>query len=226
MKNSMKHVVGILGGLGPQTTAHFYVDLVRRATQKARPDACIWSLPLNLRREAEFIASGAHRLYLRRSLADGMLRLERAGSDFIVIPCNTVHEFHAELARRAEVPVVNLIDIVADEIVRRGWNRVMLLATSRTVATRLYHKSLGARGVQVDLPSDEDQRLLDQLIMGILGNSADDKHQQFLAELIDRAGTNNVILGCTDLQLLCRPTEAVVDSTEVLIQHTTKLLTE
>lgn len=220
----MKKIVGILGGLGPETTAHFYTDLVRAATVQERPAACIWSLPLNLKREAEYIGKGRHLGYYRSLLLDGLTRLEKAGSEFVVIPCNTVHEFHFQLAQRAKVPVVNLIDIVAREVERRGWNQITLLATSRTVGTRLYQRALDRVHITVHLPTQEEQRQLDALIMGLLGEGTDPSHQQFLQSLIERTGTKNVVLGCTDLQLLTQPMDTVVDSTKTLVRYTTGLL--
>ncbi|MEK7538132.1 MAG: hypothetical protein AAB619_04145, partial [Patescibacteria group bacterium] len=52
--------IGILGGLGPETTSKFYLEVIRLATKKQRPALCIWSLPLNIKKEAEHIATGAH----------------------------------------------------------------------------------------------------------------------------------------------------------------------
>ena len=95
MKNTeTPPITGVLGGLGPDTTATFYLDLVDQATAEARPPICIWSLPLNLEKEAAFIATGEHREHIRKLLLEGAKLLERAGCDQIVIPCNTVHEFH------------------------------------------------------------------------------------------------------------------------------------
>ncbi len=78
--------VGILGGLGPETTAKFYLDLIRLATRAKRPDVGIESLPLDLRKESEYIASGLHRRHYLRLLRQGACRLARRESDFIVIP--------------------------------------------------------------------------------------------------------------------------------------------
>ncbi|MDO8504968.1 MAG: amino acid racemase [bacterium] len=216
--------VGILGGLGPETTAEFYLDLIRLASKTRRPDVGIESLPLDLRKESEYIASGLHRRHYLRLLRQGADRLERTDSNFIVIPCNTVHEFHLQIAKSVAVPVVNLIHVVAREVQRRGWKRVVLLATSRTVQTRLYQQALAEAKVEIHIPSPGEQCELDQIIQGLLGDRKEDKHQKFLEQIIARARAKNIVLGCTDLQLLFPPSDMVIDSMATLVQYTARLI--
>ncbi len=216
------HTTGILGGLGPDTTAHFYLNLIRQASRKARPAVCIWSLPLDLQKEAEFIAAGKHTDHYLELLKDGAHRLERAGCTEIVMPCNTVHEFHPTLLEEVSIPFPNLIEIVAGELTARGWARVLLLATSRTVATNLYQNAISGSSVNFVVPDPKDQKRLDLLIQAILSDKKKNKrkHKAFLAELMEKAGTEKVLLGCTDLQLVIAPSETVVDSMECLVKHT------
>ncbi len=220
--------IGILGGLGPDTTAKFYIDLVNAAKLHTRPALCAgwWSLSLDQTKEAEYIATGKHTRYYLARLLDGARRLERAGSDHIVIPCNTVHEFHARIAKSVNIPVTNLIEVVAQEVRQRGWSKVMLLATTRTIRQQLYQRALAGVNVDIRVPPENEQQKLDLLIRGLLGNQLDDANQCFLQELIVMAKTEKIILGCTDLQLVLEATETVIDSTKALVDHTARLITQ
>lgn len=214
-----KRIIGILGGLGPATTAEFYQEIVGRPKTGERPAVCVWSLPLSLRKEAEYISCGKHRGYYLRLLRDGARALERAGSTEIVIPCNTVHEFRAAVASSVRVPIPHLMDLVADEAARRGWRSALVLATSQTRRTRLYHRALAARGIDARFPSEEDQLELDRVIRGLLGDDSGPAIQRRLAELVEGSGGKEVdgtILGCTDLQLAFLPDGRVIDSMRVL----------
>ena len=171
---------------------------------------------MDVEKEARFIATGSFRGYFLHQLQDGTRRLVRAGCRQIVIPCNTVHEFHRELSRVSPIPICNLIDIVADEAVSRGWERVALLTTSRTRQTRLYQKALQARGVRCVFPDEEEQGRLDNMIRGILNDAGD--HSERLQDLIERMGEPRVILGCTDLRVPQDDLE-VIDSMQVLADH-------
>jgi len=221
----MAKVIGILGGLGPQTTAKFYLKLVELCTVTTRPAVSIWNLPLNIKKESEYIRFGKHKRHYLTLLKAGLEALERAGSDFIVIPCNTVHEFYATLVRSASTPIVNLIEVVAEEAKSKKWDKVLLLATSQTVKTRLYQRPLEKRGVEIVLPSQDDQIKLDSLVQELLdGEENASAHRQFLQALMDRSGCNHVVLGCTDLQLVFPADASCIDSMEALAKHTAVLL--
>lgn len=226
--NTLQHstdTIGVLGGLGPDTTAHFYLDLIKAGTRKARPPVCIWSLPLDLKKEAEYIQTGKHQGHYLQLLREGAQALQRAGSKKIVIPCNTVHEFHAQLSQETSVSITHLPTIVAEEAKRRGWKKVFLLATSRTIHTRIHEEALGAAGIDIAIPEKRDQAKLDILIQGILGNQTSQEHQQFLERIIQESDVGNIILGCTDLQLLFPPSDSVIDSMQELVRHTAQHIT-
>lgn len=214
--------IGILGGLGPETTAHFYTDLIQQSTQGVRPRVCMWSLPLDIHKEQEYIASGQHGDHYRELLAHGAQALEQAGADAIVIPCNTVHEFYDDLVKKVNVPIVNLLEVVADEIERREWQKALVLATSRTIQTKLYQRALAVRDIEIVLPDTKGQQALDQLIGGLLTDGASVAHERSLHEIIRETGVDHVVLGCTDLQLILPPSEDVIDSMQALVEHTSQ----
>jgi aspartate racemase len=216
--------LGILGGLGPETTSEFYLDLVRMATVHTRPPVCIWSLPLNLQKESEYISKGRHLAYYFSLLNKGAAALQQAGCKRIVIPCNTVHEFHPKLASAVGIPVTNLIEVVGKEVHSRGWKEVFLLATSRTVKTQLYQNVLGELDINTISPNPQDQRRLDSLIQGLLGEKASTAHQEFLEKMVGLSRCKHIVLGCTDLQLLFPASKNVVDSMHTLALETAKLI--
>lgn len=223
MKTSQKKIIGVLGGLGPDTTSEFYLDLIHATSQIQRPAVAIWSLPLNIRKESEYISHGRHTRYFLDELINGMQRLRNAGADFVVIPCNTVHEFHPQLSNVSTLPIPHLIQLVAKEVQARGWEKVLLLATSRTIATKLYQTELHKFGIEVEVPTVASQARLDKLIQGLLRDCTASEHQDFVARLIRESGAANVLLGCTDLQLVFQPSETVIDSMRVLVDHTAHL---
>ena len=89
--------VGIIGGVGPETTAEFYLDVIFSCQEKnktARPNIIISSIPLPYQIEEDLIMRnvGSER-YIPYLTAEAQ-RLEKAGADFIVMPCNSLHIFH------------------------------------------------------------------------------------------------------------------------------------
>ena len=104
---------GIIGGLGPETTSEFYLNVLFSVQQKsrvARPPLLIWNVPLPFAIEEEFIlqATGAER-YIPY-LTDAAQHLERAGADFLVMPCNSLHMFIEQIRTNVKVPVISIIE--------------------------------------------------------------------------------------------------------------------
>ena len=69
--------------------------------------------------------------------------LERAGADFIVIPCNTAHYFLGDLEAEISIPVLNMVEetrkTVKEQFPLAG--KVGLVATTGTIKSRIYHKA-------------------------------------------------------------------------------------
>ena len=54
--------------------------------------------------------------------------LERAGSEILVMPCNTAHAFAAEVRAATDLPFIDLIEATCDEAMAARPRRVGVLA--------------------------------------------------------------------------------------------------
>src|SRR3989338_4892833 len=106
--------VGIVGGLGPETTAEFYMKLIKlfRENCEYYPSIVIDSISFPFSIEEEIIRQSKNEHKILPYLKDSINRLNKAEVDFIVIQCNTVHIFINELRNIANVPIVSIIDEV------------------------------------------------------------------------------------------------------------------
>ena len=108
--------IGVLGGMGPEATAYFF-GLIARNTRVSRDQdhipVVVCSLPQVPDRTEAILHGGPSPLPL---LIRGVEALRRAGADFAVMPCVTAHYFHAALAARSPLPVVNLLDETVSEV--------------------------------------------------------------------------------------------------------------
>ncbi len=199
---------GIVGGLGPETTAEFYRMIIRRAREvytEAYPRVLIHSIPVPFELERSMVTEGRGEEKMRPLLEEGVARLEKSGADFISIPCNTVHMFHRELQERVGVPLLNILEETAKLCRRAGFERVGVLGTGKTVDLRLYQRALENVGIVAVEPSSEDKRKSGELIYRILSAEHGRADRELLFELAEGlrgGGAEAIILGCTDLQHL------------------------
>ena len=216
--------VGILCGLGPDTTSTFYLDLMRYGSSTTRPDTIIHSIPLNLKKEQAYITQGKHKSHYRKMLINSAKSLEAGGADFIVIPCNTVHEFYDEIVAQVNISVIHIISVVAQEVRKRGWTEALLLATTQTLRTKIYQNIFKQQNINLRIPSPADQKNLENLISNLLSRDFN-KIKIALSCIQPLIQSPNIILGCTDLQEVLKPSTTIIDSTNELMLHTVKLLT-
>jgi aspartate racemase len=146
---SWKHVIGVLGGLGPHSHIEFE-SLLLEATGKAlrRPlldqDYPPWvlsSLPATPDRTRALLEGAESPV---EALVESASRLSAAS--FAVIPCNTAHAFLEELRRRSPLPFLDMIQVTAERAVERAGARggIGILAASGTLKAELFQKKIRA----------------------------------------------------------------------------------
>lgn len=226
---------GIIGGLGPATTAEFYLELIRRARLRYTeryPRVLIHSVPVPFELERSAVLDGRELERMYPLLAEAAAALQEAGADFIVLPCNTLHQFHRRLQEALEVPLLNILEITAARCASRRCCSAAVLGTRYTVETGLYDQALRRHGLSpVPLTGEETERCA-ALIYRLLTDAQREEDRARLLELVAglaERGAEAVILGCTDLQLLLRSEEEelavpAVDSVDALLDETVRNL--
>ena len=208
--------IGIIGGLGPETTAEFYLNLIESArTHCSRyPSIIIDSLSFPFSLERDIIQHSKNEEKLLPALKSSVERLNRAGADFIAIPCNTVHVFIGELRDYSQVPIISIIDETLAAANKRHYERVGLLATTKTIDARLYDMASKKYKIDVIAPTNAEQNGISRTITKILECDTSDKDKELVKSVVDsleQRGAEAVILGCTDLQLILKQKDVGVE---------------
>lgn len=214
--------VGILGGFGPETTAEFYMSIINKSRKSgnAYPSILIHNVPVPFGLERDAVRDGKNADKFLPLLLDGLKAIDDK-SDFIVLPCNTLHIFIEELRDASSVPVINIFEELADEIKSRGLKKVGLMATSTTFKSGVLELELAKSGIEVIKPDTQCQGRLSEIIFLILQGNKSDKIRDELfsiARSLKSKGAEAVVLGCTDLQLLLKQPEELelIDTADVL----------
>lgn len=219
---------GVVGGLGPETTSEFYLALAKKARQhsSSNPSILIDSVPVPFSLESRIIQGTNAESNLLPLLLRSVRRLNRAGVDFIVIPCNTAHIFIDKLRRASAAPIISIVELTAEKIDALHLKRIGLLATSKTVFSKLYDAPLASRGITIIKPTGAEQKDVSSIITKILEESAGQKEKKRLLDIaksLQKRGAQAIVLACTDLGLLIRPEDIklpLLDTTEILLEAT------
>ena len=157
-------------------------------------------------------------------LVKSVSQLEKAGADFIVLPCNTLHSLLPKLRENTSGKFIDLIEEVSKKVQKDGLKKVGILSTTRTRKDKLYDDVL--KGTNLIYPSEEEQKELSGIIIRIIRKSATIKDKEFLDELAGRLierGAEKVILACTDLANLAKANKNIIDSTQILIDSVSRM---
>ena len=228
--------VGVLGGVGPAATVDFMAKLVRNTPAACDQDhikIIVEQNPQIPDRTAALIGNGADPTL---ALYAACKTLEEGGADLIAIPCNTAHAFVERIQPSLGIPIVNMLTCTADYLHANfpGLREVGVLATTGTLASRVYERSLEARGFVQIAPGDAAQARLMRAVYGPKGAKAGFASGECcddLAVAVDdlvAQGVQVIVLGCTELPLLLRDAVLacaggqvvrLVDPTEVLARR-------
>ncbi len=226
---SMK-TVGIIGGLGPGTTAEFYLDVsfaCQDRERTTRPPILIYSVPISYAMEEDAIARGTGEERLIPLLRDAATRLERAGADFLVMPCNSLHAFMNDLRSAVKIPVLSIVEETTKFLQGAGITTVGLISTRITLERKLYENVFAAHGIAQVTPNDFQQANIGKIIHNLVSNRHSNTDREALLRVIDdfeTKGVQYVILACTDLQLLLpqHPRLKIFDSMKIFADATVR----
>lgn len=225
-------ILGVIGGLGPETTTEFYLDIVFTSYQKsklARPGVIISSVPLPYKIEEELIMSnqGAER-YIPYLVQEAQ-RLQTAGADFIVMPCNSLHVFINEIRQAVNVPVLSIVEETVEFLQSKNCNKVGIVSTSATIENKLYETAFEQAGIAYAIPNDFEQAKMGKYILNLVTGQQNNRDRDGLIEIIDSLAEQNVdcvALACTDLQLLIpkHPSVEIFDTMHIFANATVEYL--
>ena len=199
-------IAGVLGGMGPLAGAAFMTRLTMLTDAAVDQDhipAVLWNDPRVPDRTQARLHGGADPLPW---MQNGIAKLEQAGAKIIAIPCNTAHLWYQELVASAHVPVLHIIESVADDLDRRGLapGPIGLMGTPATLKLGLYQQHLEARGYQTLVPTEaEIAEFCVPAIELVKANRVAEAFEPAAACIarLQARGARAVALGCTELPL-------------------------
>ena len=198
-----KKVIGILGGMGPLATADLFQKITLHTAascDQEHPRVCIDSNTNIADRTAALLHGGADPV---PEMVKSAKRLESIGADFLIMPCNTAHNYYEQVCAAVGIPVLHMIALTRDALKARGVKRAGLLATDGTVQTGIYQRTFAGSGVELLVPEDADDQaaVMDVIYNGVKAGDLTHDVTAFRAacEHLLARGAEVLILGCTEL---------------------------
>ena len=225
---SLAFLAGVLGGMGPEATVDFMAKVIALTPGEKDQDhihMLVDHNPTVPNRQDAILGGGEDP---GPALADMARRLETAGADFLVIPCNTAYVFEQAVIDAVDIPLVSIIDVTIDAI-PEGCEAVGLLATGGCLQAGVYQRGLEQRQLTALEPTADELVELMSAVNAIKAGKADaatGATLQALAQALIERGAGAIIAGCTEIPLALEQSMIEVpllSSTDILAQRTVQL---
>ena len=219
-------IIGILGGMGPEATIDLFYKIIKSTPAEKDQDhlrIIIDNNPKIPDRTTAILGKGEDPL---PALQETARNLEKAGADFIIIPCNTAHYYISQIQESVNIPILNMIEETAKETQQRTpqIKKIGLLASMGTYKMEIYHQHFKKFNIEVISPEEKDKEEVMKVIYAVKAGDLSEKGKkniiQIAQKLIDK-GAEAIIAGCTEIPLILKEGDVpvpLIDPTKVLAE--------
>ena len=218
-------LLGLLGGIGPHSTATYYNRLNELMNEKyggyTSSNLMLYSFNF------EDIMRRIHLNEwneIEKLMLSAALKLQNAGSDYILICSNTLHKTYNYVKTRIEIPLIHILDPIVNIINQDNLQKIAIIGTKITMNERFYvdylNKHTAVSCIELEQNDKEiiDNMIFDELCHNIISKTTKAKILGIVDKLHEQ-GAEAVVLGCTEIGLLINESDF---SNGMLILDTTK----
>jgi aspartate racemase len=217
--------LGIIGGLGPESTIDYYGKIIalyrQRTGDGSYPQFIINSI--NMKKGLDFM--DANNLPgMANYLVEEIGKLILAGATFGLISANTPHIVFDEVASRSSIPLISIVEATCTAAKAKMCKRLALFGTRYTMQAAFYPKVFSREGIELFAPGPEDQTYIhDKYLNELVSGKFLPETRAGLLVIVDRMkekhDIDGVILAGTELPLILRDREhkgiPLLDTTEI-----------
>jgi aspartate racemase len=201
-------VLGIVGGIGPDSTIDYYRSIVHQYRQAAAggpsPALVIRSVDVNV---LVTLMSAARYPEVVTYLSAAVASLAAAGADFAIISANTPHIVFDELQALSPIPLLSIVKATCHAAKALQFDRLALIGTRFTMQGDFYPRVFSREGIELIVPGDQEQDYIHEIYLGeLLKGTFLPETRQKLCKIVERLvhdhGIQGAILAGTELPLL------------------------
>lgn len=207
--------VGIIGGMGPESTALLYKYIIKYCQKRFNsfrdkdfPEIIIYSLPI-----PDITKPTTKEKEVKKELRKALSLFEYANVDFIAFPCNALSYFVDYMKKQSQIPIIDIVEETAKHIKTLDIDKIVLFGTEATIKKEIYRQHL--KNIKICRP--RNQKKVTHLIYEVMKGKAISKNlRNIISVHIKRK--EFVVFGCTDISVLAEKMRSmyVIDSLKVL----------
>ena len=200
--------IGLIGGMSWQSSQLYYQIInnkINKSLGNSASAECIM-YSVNFDEIAELQRTNRWDLLENKMILIAK-KLELCGAESIVLCSNTMHKVATAVEKQITIPLIHIADSVALEIQSKNIKKVALIGTQFTMQENflisIYENKFN---LEIIVPNLSDQQIINdiiynELVVGLMLESSKTKLLKIIDKLV-HSGTEGVIAGCTEIELL------------------------
>ena len=225
-----KEILGILGGMGPYASLEFHKKILQYDNASKDWEHTHVILDNNI----SIPSRTRHILYREEdptsAIIEAINRLAKLNIKAVVLPCNSVHYFYDVVSPYIDVPWLNMLEIVGEQIRDRGLKKTLIVGGYVTVNKRTYDDYL-TKSCYFD---DKENSVVYELIEAVKSNKLELVDRlaieliSYFDKYIEEHNIDSILLGCTEFSISKRlPSYSGVqmfDSSEIYAEYASRYM--
>lgn len=220
-----RRTVGILGGMGAEAT----MALMDRVVAAAGKDQVPLLVDMNTKVVSRITAGHvAGDTACGPVLVEMAKRMQGAGAEALVMPCNMAHQYAGEIAAAVDIPLLDMVVLTSEAAIKvaGAGGTVGILGSPALQDSGIFDVALKAAGGQAVYPDDQTTLLEAIREIKTRGVTPFVRDKLVLASYnLLWQGAQVQLVGCTEFSLLERamdPGAIKIDALDVLVQAIVK----
>ena len=226
--------VGLIGGIGPESTIEYYRLIVSSylAQEKSGNYPQIIINSINMKKMLDLI--GETKLDEATDyLVDEIEKLAKAGADFALLASNTPHIVFDNIKKVSPLPLISIVEATCEKVLSLGLKRLGLFGTKFTMQSGFYDKIFMRHDISIVIPDKIEQgyihdKYMGELVKGIIRYETKSELLKIAYDLKENKGIEGLILGGTELPLILKETDDIgiplLDTTKIHVESILKKL--
>ena len=224
-------VVGVIGGMGPAATVDFMARVMAHTPAVYDQQHLHMLVEHNPRIPSRQLAMQGKGESPGPTLAAMARRLEIAGADLLVMPCNLAHAWQSDIEAASSVPFISIVNVTVESALARSGDEsaVGLMTTPGCFAAGLYQQALIDSGRPLISQSADELTATMAIVEDIKGGDRSIEVAAALraqANLLVARGAKVLIAACTEFPLVLDESMfdvAFISSTDELAKKTVEV---
>lgn len=222
--------LGLIGGIGPESTLLYYKKLVYLLQNKFGP-TFFPNLTIESLNVFDVLAFCENKDFdgLISYLMKGINSLIASGAEVVALTGNTPHIVFDQLQARSSVPLISIVEATKDAAKHGDYARIGLLGTKFTMQAEFFKKPFIDAGIAVIAPHNDEQlfiaeKISKELEHGIVSADTRKKMLQIVQRMHDEDNIEAIVLGCTELPLIFKDSILPIPTLDTLEIHIQELI--